>query len=190
MSRAEDGELSASGEQEISVLRRALQEQRRATTLLYAEAEKERELREALEAQLIEANAEIVASWDRRKEMARVIAEQQTQLGQASAELAGLKQGREKADKLISKLEQVIAHRDQMISNREQAIAKRDEALSKRELVIVNREKKIRQLKADLRARYEELAALQRHMVESSLSGKAKRLARRARGFARKSFPA
>jgi chromosome segregation ATPase len=161
-------------------------------------------LREALEAQLIEANAEIVASWDRRKEMARVIAEQQTQLGQASAELAGLKQGREKADKLISKLEQVIAHRDQMISkleqviahrdqmisNREQAIAKRDEALSKRELVIVNREKKIRQLKADLRARYEELAALQRHMVESSLSGKAKRLARRARGFARKSFPA
>lgn len=200
--------LSA-GDQDISALRRALQEQRRATTLLHAEREQERQLREALEAQLVEANAEIVSSWDRRKEMARVLGELQTRFAQVSAERKDLSQQiaklertvaqREQTiskleqivsnrDQAISKLEQVVAQRDQVIANREEALAKRDVALSKREMVIANRDEKIRQLKAELQARYEDVAALQRHMVDSTLSGKAKRLAGKAKGFARKTF--
>jgi chromosome segregation ATPase len=222
-SRTFGDETSSLRDQDIRTLQRALQEQRRATTLLHAETEKERQLREALEAQLIEANAEIVASWDRRKEMARVMGELQTRLAQVSAErkdltqqvsrleravsqreqtiskleqvvsnreqsVSELKQVISRRDQAISKLEQVVAQRDQVISNREEALSKRDVALAKREMVVQNRDEKIRQLKAELQARYEDLAALQRSIVESSLSGRAKRLTRKAKGFARKTL--
>jgi uncharacterized protein (DUF3084 family) len=236
-SRTFGDETSSLRDQDIRTLQRALQEQRRATTLLHAETEKERQLREALEAQLIEANAEIVASWDRRKEMARVMGELQTRLAQVSAErkdltqqvsrleravsqreqtiskleqvvfkreevisqlkqlvsnreqsVTELKQVISRRDQAISKLEQVVAQRDQVISNREEALSKRDVALAKREMVVQNRDEKIRQLKAELQARYEDLAALQRSIVESSLSGRAKRLTRKAKGFARKTL--
>lgn len=187
-SSTSQGEISATSEPDVATLRRALQEQRRAATLLHAETEKERQLREALEAQLIEANAEIVASWDRRKEMARVMGELQTRLAQVSAERKDLHQQVAKLAQDISKLEQQVAQRDQMISNREEALSKRDVALSKREMVIQNRDEKIRQLKAELQARYEDVAALQRNIVESSLSGRARRMARKAKGFARKTF--
>jgi uncharacterized protein (DUF3084 family) len=208
-SRTFGDETSSLRDQDIRTLQRALQEQRRATTLLHAETEKERQLREALEAQLIEANAEIVASWDRRKEMARVMGELQTRLAQVSAErkdltqqvsrleravsqreqtISKLEQVISRRDQAISKLEQVVAQRDQVISNREEALSKRDVALAKREMVVQNRDEKIRQLKAELQARYEDLAALQRSIVESSLSGRAKRLTRKAKGFARKTL--
>jgi chromosome segregation ATPase len=155
-----DPDIATSGEQDLNALKRTLQEQRRAFTLMRAEADKERELREALEAQLLEANAEIVASWDRRKEMARVIGDQQAQLAEALKEAAALTRG-------IASLKQVVA-------NREESMAKRDKVISG--------------LKAQLQARYEELAALERHIVESTISGRAKRLARQARKLTKKGF--
>jgi uncharacterized coiled-coil protein SlyX len=147
--------VEASSEQDYDALKGMLQEKRRAFTIMRAEAEKERELREALQAQLLDANAEIVASWDRRKEMARVIGD----------------------------MRQLVAGLKNVIANREQAIAKRDKMLADRQKVIANRDQKISDL-------YEELAALERHIVQSTLSGKAKRLVRRARQVARKSFQA
>ena len=121
-----------SGSDDVAALKEALQEQRRALTLLNAEAEKQREAREALEMQLIEANAEIVASWDRRKEMARVIADRDRE---------------------------IKMHRTR-----------------RKEMAQV-----IDQLKADLKLRYEELAALQRHISHSTLQGRTNRLFRRVR---------
>lgn len=220
---------AAPGAQEISLLKRSLQEQRRALTLAQAEAERERQLREALEAQLLEANAEIVASWDRRKEMARVIGEQQAQLAAAGAgrkqadqnvsrlekqiarrdeEIASLKAilaSRDEAlanvkaivarrdealaksknilasrDEALANVKAVVAGRDEALAKRDEAIAKRDKALAGRDQVIANREEKIKELKAELRARYEELAALQRRIVNSTFSGKARQLARQA----------
>jgi hypothetical protein len=168
--RSPDGDAFASGQQDHESLKRALQETRRALTLTRAEAEKERELREALHAQLLDANAEIVASWDRRKEMARVIADQREKLTRAH------------------ELERAAANLKQVVANREQAIAKRDKMLADRQSVIANRDAKVAELKAQLHARYEELAVLERHIVQSTISGKAKRLARQMRNRTRKSF--
>lgn len=175
--RSPDREALRPAEQDVEALKRTLQEKRRALTLAQAEAEKERELREALQAQLLDANAEIVASWDRRKEMARVISDQQ-------AKLAHVKE----ADNRVADLEKRIRRLEQVVANRDEAIAKRDKVLASRQDVIANREAKISELKAQLRARYEELAVLERHIVQSTISGKAKRLARQARNLTRKSF--
>lgn len=106
---AGDVQSPASHEEEIAALRRALQEQRRATTLLRAEAQKQVEAREAMEAQLIEANAELAASWDRRKEMARVI-------GDRDAKLA-------KLNREVAQLSARISGRETQIANREDKIA-------------------------------------------------------------------
>lgn len=133
------GASKTSGSDEISALRQALQEQRRALTLLSAEVEKQREAREALELQLIEANAEIVASWDRRKEMSRVIADRE-------AEIKAQRQRRKEMAQIIDAHKAVVAEQT-----------------------------------AELRARYEELAALQRHMANFTLLGVAKRLVRRTK---------
>jgi uncharacterized coiled-coil DUF342 family protein len=107
-----------SSEEEIQSLKRLLQEQRRRATVLNADIQREIEAREAVQGQLIEAHAEIAASRDRRKEMARVI---------------------------------------------------------------TNREGKIARLNGELQARYEELAAMQRLVVQSSVKGRIKRLVGRIR---------
>ena len=111
------------GDDEIQALKRALQDQRRRTTLLNAEMQREIEAREAIQAQLMEAHAELAASRDRRKEMARVI---------------------------------------------------------------TNREQKIATLNEQLQVRYEELAAMQRHLIRSTLSGQIKRAWRGLRKIARR----
>ena len=144
MSRSPQGADSA--QQEISALKQALQEQRRALTLLQAEAEKERQLREALEAQLLEANAEIVASWDRRKEMARVITDRERQVAEARNEIKAHKQRRHEMAQIIT-----------------------------------GRGERLAQLQQELETRYQELAALQRHMMLYSPAGWTKLLVRRAR---------
>ena len=54
--------------------------------------------------------------------------------------------------------------------------------------VIVNREDKIAQLKADLQARYEELATMQRYVARSGLLGRSKWLLLRLRKAAKKLF--
>lgn len=179
--RSPDGDAFASGQQDHESLKRALQETRRALTLTRAEAEKERELREALHAQLLDANAEIVASWDRRKEMARVIADQQAKLKPSQDKAVELEQ-------LVSKCDEAVANLRLVVANREQAIAKRDKVLADRQNVIINRDEKVAELKAQLRARYEELAVLERHIVQSTISGKAKRLARQMRDRTKKRF--
>jgi hypothetical protein len=108
---------------EVNALKTMLQEQRRKTTLLEADIQSHIEARDAIEAQLHEAQAEIEAHRARRKEMARVI---------------------------------------------------------------TNREAKIARLNEEIAARYEELAALQRHMMRSSPLWVAKIAIRRlARGGAR-----
>ena len=71
---------SSPKDQHSAPLKTTVQQLRRAITLLQADLEKEREMREALQMQLIEANGEIVASWDRRKEMARVIADRDAEI--------------------------------------------------------------------------------------------------------------
>ncbi|QIK78075.1 hypothetical protein G7077_03255 [Sphingomonas piscis] len=108
-------------------------------TMLRAEASRELELREALQAQLVEANKEIVASWNRRKEISAVNGNLRTKLSEATAELKQLRS-------------------------------------------------ELKKLKSELQTRHEELAAMQRYVVEASISGKAKKLSRRAKGFVRKLF--
>jgi len=136
-------------ETELNAVRQSLQDQRRATTLLNAEVQKQTEAREAMEAQLIEANAEIAASWDRRKEMTRVIADRDSKLADAMAKLAE-------------------ANAEAKL-NRE----RRKEAAQ----LVANRDAEISELRADLQDRYRELATLQRRIARTSLSGWAKRLA-------------
>lgn len=149
-----------SHDEEIEALKRSLREQRRATTLLNAEVQKQTEAREAVEAQLIEANAEIAASWERRKEMTRVIADRDAKLAEANSRL---RQADEMERELAELRSEIKASRE-----RRKEIAR----------VVANRDAKISQLKADLQARYGELAALQRHISRSSLSGRTKRLVR------------
>ena len=71
-------------------LKAMLQEQRRKTTLLNADLHKQIEARETLEAQLIEAQAELEASRARRKEMARVIANRDAKIDRLYGELGAL----------------------------------------------------------------------------------------------------
>jgi hypothetical protein len=71
-------------------LKTMLQEQRRKTTLLSADLHKQIEARETLEAQLIEAQAELEASRARRKEMARVIANRDAKIDRLYGELGAL----------------------------------------------------------------------------------------------------
>jgi predicted RNase H-like nuclease (RuvC/YqgF family) len=75
---------------DISTLKSMLQEQRRKATLLNADLHKQIEAREALETQLIEAQAELEASRERRKEMARVITNRDTKIQRLYEELAAL----------------------------------------------------------------------------------------------------
>jgi hypothetical protein len=133
------GASKTPGSDQINALKTALQEQRRALTLLNAEAEKQREAREALEIQLIEANAEIVASWDRRKEMSRVIADR-------DAEIKAQRQRRKEMAQIIDQHKALVAEQ-----------------------------------RAELQKRYEELAALQRHITQSTLQARAKQFVRRAK---------
>lgn len=71
-------------------LKAMLQDQRRKTTLLNADLHKQIEARETLEAQLIEAQAELEASRARRKEMARVIANRDAKIDRLYGELGAL----------------------------------------------------------------------------------------------------
>lgn len=122
----DNGSLELRGaysEEEIQSLTRLLQDQRRRTTMLNADIQRQIEAREAVQGQLIDAHAEIAASRDRRKEMARVI---------------------------------------------------------------TNRNAKIARLNGELQARYEELAAMQRLVVQSTLSGRIKRAFRHVRRIVRK----
>lgn len=98
-----------SNEEELNALRRSLQEQRRATTLLNAEVQKQTEAREAMEAQLIEANAEIAASWDRRKEMTRVIADRDSKLAAAKSDIDALRERQEEMAKTIADRDSELA---------------------------------------------------------------------------------
>ena len=81
---------SASPRDEVQALKNALQEQRRRLTLLNVDMQREIEAREAIQAQLMDALAELEASRNRRKEMARVIANRDQQLQARYAELAAL----------------------------------------------------------------------------------------------------
>lgn len=78
---------SSSADDEIQALKRALQDQRRRTTLLNADLQREIEAREAVQAQLMEAHAEVAASRDRRKEMARVITNREQKIAMLNEQL-------------------------------------------------------------------------------------------------------
>jgi chromosome segregation ATPase len=95
--------------EEIEALKRSLQEQRRATTLLTAEVRIQTEAREALEAQLIEANASIAASWERRKEMTRVIAARDAKLAEANAEIKANRERRKEISRVVANRDAKIA---------------------------------------------------------------------------------
>jgi hypothetical protein len=75
---------------DAATLKVMLQDQRRKTTLLNAELEKQVEATELLESRLIEAQAEIEASRARRKEMARVIANREAKIARVYEELAAM----------------------------------------------------------------------------------------------------
>lgn len=94
MRLAPRGPTASTGEaaqgSDAATLKAMLQEQRRKATLLNAELEKQVEATEALEVQLIEAQAEIQASRARRKEMARVIANREAKIARVYEELAAL----------------------------------------------------------------------------------------------------
>ena len=77
-------------DRDISTLKSMLQEQRRKATLLNADLHAQIEARETLEAQLIEAQAELEASRARRKEMARVITNRDAKIQRLYEELAAL----------------------------------------------------------------------------------------------------
>jgi chromosome segregation ATPase len=161
-------------EQQLEALQRSLQEQRRATTLLNAELQKQIEAREAIEAQIVEANAEIAASWDRRKEMTRVIADRDAKLAESLAQLENLRQELAQREATQEQLDQVTRElaeaRAEAKTNRE-----RRKEISR---VVANRDAKLAQLKAELHARYEEMAALQPHIARTSLSVRARHLVR------------
>ena len=74
----------------VADLKGMLQAQRRKTTLLNADLHKQIEARETVEAQLIEAQAELEASRARRKEMARVITNWHAKIERLYCELAAL----------------------------------------------------------------------------------------------------
>ena len=76
-----------SAEAEVLELKRSLQDQRRRLTLLNADMQTQIEAREAVQAQLMEAHAELAASRDRRKEMARVIANRDAKIAELNAQL-------------------------------------------------------------------------------------------------------
>jgi hypothetical protein len=70
-----------------SDLQAQLQEARRNITLLTADVEREIEAREAVEFQMLEAQAEVASSRARRKEMARVISNREAKIDQLNQEL-------------------------------------------------------------------------------------------------------
>jgi hypothetical protein len=74
--------------EELEAVKATLLEQRRNATLLHAEIEQQIEAREAVEAQLIEAQAEIATNRSRRKEMARVIGNREAKIARLNEELA------------------------------------------------------------------------------------------------------
>lgn len=78
----------ANGSDELESVKAALLEQRRNATLLDAQMEQQIEAREAVEAQLLDAQAEIAASRSRRKEMARVIGNREAKIARLNEELA------------------------------------------------------------------------------------------------------
>jgi chromosome segregation ATPase len=204
-----DGDSSVAGvvrpaslEAEIEALKRSLQEQRRATTLLNAETQRQTEAREAMEAQLIEANAEIAASWDRRKEMTRVIGDREDKLADAKAELEA---SREQVARLSEERDSLLALRDRqaelerelgearleanvnrerrkeialVVTNRDAKIAQLRAQVEEMGRIVSNRDEKIAQLRAELQARYEEMAKLERHIERTSLSGRTRRFFR------------
>jgi predicted RNase H-like nuclease (RuvC/YqgF family) len=88
--RARVASRPESSEDELESLKRSVQELRRRTTLLTADLHRQVEAREALEARLIEAHAEIEASRARRKEMARVITARNAEIQARYEELAAL----------------------------------------------------------------------------------------------------
>jgi peptidoglycan hydrolase CwlO-like protein len=65
-----------------------------------------------------------------------------------------------------------------VIANRDAKIAHLQDRQKELARIVSNRDAKIERLRTELQARYEELAALQREIVRSSLSGRAKRLVR------------
>lgn len=88
---AQSGSNKARGtNDELQDLKKALQEQRRRATLLDAELHREKEARELFEGQFRQARAESEASRARRKEMARVIKNRDTQIQVLYEELAAL----------------------------------------------------------------------------------------------------
>ena len=199
--RIDPGVLRAEAHQEeLKALRQSLQEQRRANTLLNAQVQMQTEAREAMEAQLIEANAEIADSWDHRKEMARVITDRDAKLTKANSEVAQVTSELEKARSEIAEARSEIellrrridelraesaVNRErqqrtaEMVVNRDGKISVLRTQIEELAGAVSNRNGKIAQLKADIHARYEELATLQRHIDRTSLSGRAKRLKRR-----------
>jgi len=76
--------------EEIEKLRAALQEQRRQTTLLNAELYELKAANSDLEVQLKDLRTELVASRERRKEMARVIGRRDAELAERYHDLAAL----------------------------------------------------------------------------------------------------
>lgn len=80
----------STADEDIQALKCALQNQRRQTTLLNADLQRQIEAREAVQAQLLEALAELTASRDRRKEMARVISDRDAKVAALYEDLAAL----------------------------------------------------------------------------------------------------
>jgi chromosome segregation ATPase len=81
--------VPSSADDEIQGLKRLLQDQRRRTILLNVDLQRQIEAREAIQDQLMEAQAELAASRDRRKEMARVITNREAKIATLNDELQG-----------------------------------------------------------------------------------------------------
>lgn len=86
--RTQAADLKVTHESTSNDLMLALQQQRRTSTLLNAQVQDLKERCDDLEFELAEARAEVAASRDRRKEMARVIASRDAQLKARYEELA------------------------------------------------------------------------------------------------------
>jgi chromosome segregation ATPase len=144
------------------VLRRELQEQKRANTLLLAEVEKEREAREALQNQLIQVNAEVLASWERRKEMSRVIGERDAELAalrareqefaEALPELMQLRNDVKQANDRRKEMVNIINDRDAKVAKLREDILTANDRRKEMVRMISNRDAKIAKYREDLLA--------------------------------------
>lgn len=151
---------------DLDVLRREVEAQKRANILIRAEIEKERNAREALQFQLLETNAEVVASWDRRKEMARVIGERDSELANLRAMQKEFTDALPELERLRVEVKEANERRKEMvaiINDRDGKVARLRESAEQNAAAIKERSARIAELREELTAaneRRKEMAKL------------------------------